>query len=174
MLIIRESVRLQGYRVCEVFNSSYDDMLHGLSDVTRYLQHGQAGWYDRPAEFSSKTVYRFGNIVQWLLLMIIRGHKFFSEIDFLIVPDRGDRYIYTRCFWSHEKMLFVAEVITAWRSALQCNCIARVIFNHVPCKIDLKNLSPPTVFEESSWNIQDISLGTYSKSWKKQNFDLGF
>ena len=52
-------------------------------------------------------------------------HKNYSEIDFLIVSDRGDWYI------SHRKILLLAEreVIACRKSALQCNCIASAIFN---------------------------------------------
>ena len=34
-----------------------------------------------------------------------------------------NRPISIRCFWPHEKILFLAEVITAWRSEIQCNCM---------------------------------------------------
>ena len=29
-----------------------------------------------------------------------------------------------KCFWSHGKILFLAEIIAGQRSALMCNCIA--------------------------------------------------
>ena len=48
------------------------------------------------------------------------------------------------------KKLFLAEVITGWRSGLQCNLYYTYDFQLRAMKIDLKNLSSPTVFEESS------------------------
>ena len=36
-----------------------------------------------------------------------------------------------KCFWSHGKILFLAEIIASQRSALMCNCIAPAIFNRV-------------------------------------------
>ena len=33
------------------------------------------------------------------------------------------------CFWSHRKILFLAEIIAGQRSALMCNCIAQAIRN---------------------------------------------
>ena len=55
----------------------------------------------------------------------------FSEIGFLVVSDRGDRH-QLDAVGPMKKILFLVEVITTWRSALQCNCIVLVIFNHAP------------------------------------------
>ena len=46
--------------------------------------------------------------------------------------------ISTSCFWSHGKILFLAEITAGQRSALVCNCIARAIFNHASWKSSLK------------------------------------
>ena len=54
-----------------------------------------------------------------------------AEIGFLVVSDRGDRH-QLDAVGPMKKILFLVEVITTWRSALQCNCIVLVIFNHVP------------------------------------------
>ena len=63
--------------------------------------------------------------------------KIFQKSTFwLFLIEETD--IYHMLNWSHEKILFLAEVITAWRSVIQCNCIACVIFNHVPWKSTLK------------------------------------
>ena len=56
-------------------------------------------------------------------------HQNSLEIDFIVVSDGG--VICIKCFWSHGKPLFLAEIIVGQRSALMCNCIARAIFNRV-------------------------------------------
>ena len=56
-------------------------------------------------------------------------HENFAEIGFLVVSDRGDRYL---------SDAFLAKVKTTLRLALQCNCIACAIFNCMPWKSTLK------------------------------------
>ena len=58
-------------------------------------------------------------------------HQNFLEIDFIVVSDGGG-VICIKCFWSHRKILFLAEIIAGQRSALMSNFIARLIFNRVP------------------------------------------
>ena len=36
----------------------------------------------------------------------------------------GNIVICIKCFWSHGKILFLAEIIAGQRSALMCNCVA--------------------------------------------------
>ena len=60
----------------------------------------------------------------------MRAYKFFSEIDFLAVSARGDRYLSDA--FGLMKILFLGEVIADQRSAPMCNYIARAIFNRVP------------------------------------------
>ena len=50
------------------------------------------------------------------------------EIDFIVVSDKGEWYL-SGCFWSHGKILFLAEIIAGQRSALMSNFIAQAIFN---------------------------------------------
>ena len=55
---------------------------------------------------------------------------FSSEIDVLVVSDKGDLYISDA--FGPVKNIVLDNVITTWMSALQCNCIAREIFNRMP------------------------------------------
>ena len=55
---------------------------------------------------------------------------FFSEIDFLVVSYRGDRYL-SDAFGPIKKILFLAEVTTGQRSAPMGYYIARAIFNRL-------------------------------------------
>ena len=86
-----------------------------------------------------------------------------GDIYFLAVPHRRGQYL-SDAFGP--MIFFLAEVITGWRSALQCNCIVGGIFNHLPWKSTLQfsRNHPET--------LRIYFLGTNSKSWTKQNFDL--
>ena len=86
-------------------------------------------------------------------------HKNYSEIDFLIVSDRGDWYI------SHRKILLLAEreVIACRKSALQCNCIASAIFNRMPWKSTLNIILKLSGYVQ--WTETQLSSGQF--------FDLG-
>ena len=57
-------------------------------------------------------------------------HDFFSEINFLVVSYRGDRYL-SDAFGPIQRILFLAEVISHQRSAPMSNYIVRAIFNHL-------------------------------------------
>ena len=65
----------------------------------------------------------------------------------------------TSCFLPDKKILILAEVIVGQRSVPMCNSIVRSIFIRVYLKkliFQTSKLSSPTVFEQSSWNFQDM------------------
>ena len=73
----------------------------------------------------------------------------------------SNRSISIRCFWSHVKILFLAEVIAGQKSAPVCNNIVHAIF----MKIDLRNLllhfssNHPQTFRIGSWDhLEEIGL----------------
>ena len=73
----------------------------------------------------------------------------FSEIDFSIVSDRGEEYL-TAAFRPTRKNIVPSRSYRCQRSAHICvitNCT--VDFQSRALKNDLKNLSSPTVFEQS-------------------------
>jgi hypothetical protein len=75
--------------------------------------------------------------------------------------ERGESEV-PAVFYLIKKILIIARVMAGWRSALMCDSIARVIFNHDFLKIlifELPNLSSSTFFEQSTLYLD---FGSYT------------
>ena len=92
-----------------------------------------------------------------------------------IVSDWGECHLTRTFFGLKKKTLFLAKAITLWNLKNTYNCIERANFNHDSPKINLKNLSSPTVLDtEGSRNLKLNSyvLETKTKLLIQPIFDL--